>query len=130
MFEEFKQFAVKGNLVDMAVGIILGSAFGKIVSSLVSDIIMPPVGLLLGGVDFSNLRLVLKKASDGTALVAINYGVFINNVIDFFIVAFAMFVVIKQIQKLKKPTKAEKPSVPEEILLLREIRDSLRSKKK
>jgi len=100
--KEFREFAVKGNAVDMAVGIIIGAAFGKIVSSLVSDVIMPPVGLLIGGVDFKNLKLILKAATIDTPAVALNYGLFINNVIDFLIVAFAIFLVVKGINSLKK----------------------------
>ena len=101
---EFKEFAIKGNAVDMAVGIIIGAAFGKIVSSLVNDVIMPPIGLLLGGVDFKDLKLVLKGATLSTPEVALNYGLFINNVLDFLIVAFAIFMVVKGINSLKKKT--------------------------
>jgi len=135
--KEFKEFAVKGNVVDMAVGIIIGGAFGTIVQSLVKDVLMPPIGLLLGGVDFSGLFLVLKgegpfksvadAASAGA--VTVNYGVFINNVISFVIVAFAVFMLIKGINKLKREEKAapaEPPPTPEDVLLLREIRDSLK----
>lgn len=126
IIDEFKKFAIKGNVIDMAVGIIIGGAFGKIISSLVSDIIMPPIGVLLGGVDFSNLALTIKKASIGAPAVTINYGVFINSVIDFTIIAFSIFIVIKQINRFKKK-EVEKPSKPsEEVLLLREIRDSLK----
>lgn len=129
MFKEFKEFAVKGNVVDMAVGIIIGTAFGKIVSSFVADVIMPPIGLLLGKVDFSNLSIVLQKATEGAEAVTLNYGIFINTVIDFVIVAFAIFVVIKQLNKFKKKEE-EKPAEPagpaEDIVLLREIRDSLK----
>ena len=137
MLKEFKEFAVKGNVVDMAVGIIIGGAFGTIVQSLVKDVLMPPIGLLLGGVDFSGLFLVLKgegpfksvadAASAGA--VTINYGVFINNIISFLIVAFAVFLLIKGINKLKREEKAapaEPPPTPEDVLLLREIRDSLK----
>ena len=137
MLKEFKEFAVKGNVVDMAVGIIIGGAFGTIVQSLVKDVLMPPIGLLLGGVDFSGLFLVLKgegtfntvaeAASAGA--VTINYGVFINNIISFVIVAFAVFLLIKGINKLKREEKAapaEPPPTPEDVLLLREIRDSLK----
>lgn len=137
MLKEFKEFAVKGNVVDMAVGIIIGGAFGTIVQSLVKDVLMPPIGLLLGGVDFSGLFLVLKgegpfksvadAASAGA--VTVNYGVFINNVISFVIVAFAVFLLIKGINKLKREEKAapaEPPPTPEDVLLLREIRDSLK----
>lgn len=100
--KEFKDFAVKGNAVDMAVGIIIGAAFGKIVSSLVSDVIMPPLGFLISGVDFKNLKLILKAATDEAPAVAVNYGQFINSVIDFLIVAFAIFLVVKAINNLKK----------------------------
>ena len=130
MLKEFKEFAVKGNVIDMAVGIIIGATFSKIVASFVSDIIMPPIGLLVGGIDFSKLSFVIKEASEGVEAVTINYGMFINTFVDFLIVAFSIFIVIKQINKLKnkeekkpEPTP-EKPS--EEIMLLREIRDSLK----
>jgi len=117
MFKEFKEFAVKGNVVDMAVGIIIGGAFGTIVKSLVADIIMPPVGLLLGGVDFAELFVVLKPGEGGEALatiaqakeagaVTLNYGLFINSVISFLIVAFAVFHLVKQINKLKQKEEA------------------------
>lgn len=100
--KEFKEFAVKGNAVDMAVGIIIGAAFGKIVTSLVSDVIMPPIGLLLGGVDFKNLKVVLKAAVGDAPPVTLNYGAFINTTIDFLIVAFSIFLVVKGINHLKK----------------------------
>ena len=126
MLQEFKKFAIKGNIIDMAVGIIIGVAFGKIVSSFVADIIMPPIGILLGGVDFSNLVITLKQATETVEAVTINYGMFINTVIDFIIIAFAIFIVVKQINRLKKKEE-EKPTEPsEDILLLREIRDSLK----
>jgi large conductance mechanosensitive channel len=102
---EFKDFAVKGDAVDMAVGIIIGAAFGKIVSSLVTDVIMPPIGLLLGGVDFSNLVFVLKAATLEQPAVTLKYGLFINNVINFLIVAFSIFLVVRGINKLKKEKK-------------------------
>lgn len=102
LVKEFREFAVKGNAVDMAVGIIIGAAFGKIVSSLVTDVIMPPVGLLIGGVDFKNLKLILKAAAVDKPEVALNYGLFLNNVIDFLIVAFAIFLVVKGINSLRK----------------------------
>ncbi len=107
MIQEFKSFATRGNVADMAVGIIIGAAFGRIVSSLVSDVIMPPIGLLLGGVDFSGLSLTLKDAAPP---VLIKYGVFINTVIDFLIVAFAIFLLIKGMNRLKKPPEA--PAAP------------------
>lgn len=105
MFKEFKAFAMRGNVVDMAVGIIIGAAFGKIVSSFVNDVIMPPIGMLLGGVDFSKLMITLKPD------VAIKYGVFINTVLDFIIVAFAIFMVVKGMNKMKKKEEAP-PAVP------------------
>jgi large conductance mechanosensitive channel len=106
MLKEFKEFAMKGNVMDMAVGIIIGAAFGKIISSLVSDVIMPPIGLLLGNVDFSSLAFTLKEATDSLPAVTIKYGLFINTIIDFVIVAFAIFLVIKQLNRLKKPAPA------------------------
>ena len=103
IISEFKEFAIKGNAVDMAVGIVIGASFGKIVSSMVGDVIMPPIGLLLGGVDFKNLKIVLKEAVNAdTPAVTLNYGMFINTVIDFLIVAFAIFIVVKVLNSLKK----------------------------
>jgi large conductance mechanosensitive channel len=102
ILQEFKEFAMRGNVVDMAVGIIIGSAFGKIVSSLVQDVIMPPIGLIMGNVDFSNLTITLKEKSEGAEAVTLKYGVFINTVLDFTIVAFAIFMLIKQMNRLKK----------------------------
>jgi len=129
MMKEFKEFAVKGNVMDMAIGIIIGAAFGKIVSSLVADVIMPPIGLLLGGVDFSSLMIVLKEATEESGAVAISYGVFVNTVLDFLIVALAIFMVVKGINKMKKKEE-EKPAAPpkpsNEEVLLTEIRDALR----
>ena len=127
MLKEFKEFAVKGNdhaiitdvasvkgnVVDLAVGVIIGGAFGKIVTSLVNDIVMPPIGLLLGGVDFSELAITLKEASGETAAIILNYGLFINAVIDFTIIAFAIFIVIKQINKLKRQELASVPTEKE-----------------
>jgi len=107
VIKEFKEFAVKGNAVDMAVGIIIGAAFGKIVTSLVSDIIMPPIGLLLGGADFKNLKLVLKPAISPAEAVTLNYGAFINTSIDFLIVAFSIFLVVKAINNLKQEEKKQ-----------------------
>lgn len=100
--KEFKEFAMRGNVVDMAVGIVIGGAFGKIVSSMVSDVIMPPIGLILGNVDFSSLSITLREKTADTAAVTIKYGLFINTVLDFVIVAFAIFMVIKQMNRLKK----------------------------
>jgi len=129
IIKEFKEFAMRGNVVDMAVGIIIGAAFGKIVSSIVSDVIMPPIGLLLGGVDFSSLMIVIKEATENTKAVTINYGVFINTVIDFIIIAFAIFLVIKAINSMKKKAEekpAEPPKPSTEVLLLTDIRDLLK----
>jgi large conductance mechanosensitive channel len=103
MFKEFKEFAMRGNVVDMAVGIVIGAAFGKIVSSFVADVLMPPIGLLLGNLDFSNLSITLHAKTQEMAAVTLNYGKFINTVIDFVIVAFAIFMVVKQMNRLKKP---------------------------
>ncbi len=129
MIKEFKEFAMRGNVVDMAVGIIIGGAFGKIVSSFVADVIMPPIGVLLGGVDFSNLSLTIKEGAEGVAPVVIKYGAFINTVIDFIIIAFAIFMAIKAINSLKKKQEeapAAPPAPPADVQLLTEIRDLLK----
>jgi large conductance mechanosensitive channel len=129
VINEFKAFAVKGNVVDMAVGIIIGAAFGKIVSSFVGDVIMPPIGLLIGGVDFSDLAITLKAAEGDLPAVVLSYGKFIQTVLDFLIVAFAIFMGVKAINHLKRK-EAEEPSAPPvpsaEETLLSEIRDLLR----
>lgn len=129
MFQEFKKFAMRGNVVDMAVGIIIGAAFGKIVSSFVEDVLMPPIGVLLGGFDFSSLAIVLKEATGDAKAVTLNYGLFINTIIDFLIIAFAIFIVTKQMNRFKNE-EAEKPAPsPQpnpEIVLLSEIRDLLK----
>jgi large conductance mechanosensitive channel len=131
VIQEFKEFAVKGNVVDMAVGIIIGAAFGKIVSALVSGIIMPPIGVLLGGVDFSDLAFVVKEAVGASPAVVISYGMFIQTVLDFTIVAIAIFMLVKAINRLKRKEEvapeAPSPPSPEEVLLT-EIRDILKSK--
>jgi large conductance mechanosensitive channel len=108
MMKEFKEFAMRGNVVDMAVGIVIGGAFGKIVTSLVNDVIMPPVGMLLGNVDFSQLSITLREKTDKAAVVAINYGQFINTVLDFVIVAFCIFMVVKAMNRMKR--KDEEPT--------------------
>ena len=140
MIEEFKKFAVRGNVIDLAVGVIIGAAFGKIVDSLVKDVIMPPIGLLIGRVDFVNLFWVLKPAPGGAAdyatveaaqkagAVTINYGVFINSIIKFVIVAFAVFILVKQVNRLHRtePPPPAKPSRQEELLA--EIRDLLKQR--
>ena len=128
MIEEFKKFAIKGNVVDLAVGVVVGTAFGKIVTSFVNDIIMPPIGFITGGVDFSSLSIVLKEASEGATAVTVNYGVFLNTVIDFTIISFSIFFVLKQLSRFKKKEDRKKVKDAEDILLLREIRDSLKKK--
>ena len=129
--KEFKEFAVKGNVVDLAVGVIIGAAFGKIVTSLVNDVIMPPIGLITGGLDFSKQKWVLKAAEGGKPETAIAYGTFVNNVIDFLIVAFVIFLLIKGINSLKRAEEAaHAPPAPptKEEVLLTEIRDLLAKK--
>ena len=135
MLKEFREFAMKGNVIDMAVGIIIGAAFGKIVSSMVSDIIMPPIGMLTGKVDFTNWFLNLSggayptlKAAKDAGAITVNYGTFFNNVLDFVIVAFAIFMIIKQMNRLKRetpPPAAAPPEPPKQEVLLTEIRDLL-----
>jgi large conductance mechanosensitive channel len=110
MLKEFKEFAMKGNVLDMAVGIIIGAAFGKIVSSLVNDVIMPPIGVVLGNVDFSSLAVTLRQKTEAAPAVTIRYGLFINTIIDFVIVAFAIFLVIKQLNRLKRPEAPPPPT--------------------
>lgn len=128
MWKEFKKFVMRGNVVDMAVGIIIGAVFGAIVKSLVNDIIMPPIGVLIGGVDFSKLQIVLRRAQDGSVEAAIRYGTFINVLIEFTVIAFAIFLLVKGINRMK--AKEETPKAPpepaENVLLLREIRDLLK----
>ena len=130
--KEFKAFVMRGNVVDMAVGIIIGAAFGKIITSLVSDVVMPPIGLLMGGVDFSNLMITMKQGTEKVPAVTLKYGLFINTVIDFIIVALAIFMIIHLLGKLKKkqaeaPPEPPKPSNQE--ILLTEIRDILKKSK-
>ena len=134
MLQEFKAFAIKGNVLDMAIGIVIGAAFGKIVSSLVEDIIMPPIGLLIGGVNFSDLAFTLQEATAGSAAVALKYGKFLQTTIDFIIIAFAIFMAVHAINRLKKkeqvaPSAAPAPPPPSvEERLLTDIRDLLKSK--
>ena len=124
--KEFREFAMRGNVVDMAVGVIIGGAFGKIVSSLVADVFMPVLGILTGGVDFKDLKITLAQAVGETPAVTLNYGEFIQNVFDFIIIAFAVFMKIKALNKLKKPVE-EAPAEPSvEEKLLTEIRDLLK----
>lgn len=129
ILSDFKNFAMRGNVVDLAVGIIIGAAFGKIVSSLVADMIMPPIGLLLGGTDFSNLSIVLKQATEAAPAVVIGYGKFIQTILDFIVIAFAIFALIKGMNSLKKKEEAAvaAPAPTKEELLLGEIRDILKN---
>lgn len=127
--QEFRSFAVKGNVVDMAVGIIIGAAFGKLVSSFVGDVIMPPLGVLIGGVDFSNLAVTLKAPVEGAAAVTLRYGKFIQTLVDFTIVACAIFVAVKAMNRLKKKEEAAPAAPPKQEQLLTEIRDLLRERR-
>ncbi|WP_028448997.1 large conductance mechanosensitive channel protein MscL [Chitinibacter tainanensis] len=143
MFKEFREFAMRGNVIDLAVGVVIGAAFGKIVDSLVKDIIMPPIGYLVGKVDFSNMFVTLVngskvagpyetlKAAQDAGAVTLNFGLFINSLISFVIVAFAIFLVVKAMNKLRRETPPAPPApevTPEDIVLLREIRDALKNK--
>jgi large conductance mechanosensitive channel len=131
IYKEFREFAMRGNMIDMAIGIIIGAAFGKIVSSMVNDIMMPPIGIILGGVDFKDFSMVLKPAVGSAPAVILKYGTFINNMIDFLIVAFVVFMMIRTINSMKrkedqKPAAPPKPSGQEKLLT--EIRDLLKKK--
>lgn len=129
LMKDFKSFAMKGNVIDLAVAVIIGGAFGKIISSLVNDVLMPPLGLLLGKVDFKDLKIILRHGTDGAADVTLNYGMFVQNTIDFLIIAFCIFLIIKMISKLEKK-KVEVPPPPpapsKQEQLLEEIRDLLK----
>lgn len=131
MIKEFKEFAMRGNVIDLAVGIIIGGAFGKVVSSIVGDVLMPPIGLALGGVDFSNLAITLKAAQGADPAVLLRYGAFVQSIVDFLIVAFAIFLVIKAMNTLKRK-KEEAPAPPappsKQEVLLAEIRDAIKGK--
>jgi len=131
MWKEFKQFAIKGNVMDLAVAVIIGAAFGKIITSIVNDVIMPVLGLIIGGIDFSGLKIVLTPAVGDTAEVAILYGTFIQTVVDFMLVALSVFFVVKLLSKFKKKEE-EKPDTPaappQDVVLLTEIRDLLKEK--
>lgn len=132
MMSEFKDFAMRGNVVDMAVGIVIGGAFGKIVSSFVANVLMPPIGMIIGGVDFSGLSVTLQEASDGADAVMLNYGSFLQTVVDFVIIAFAIFLVVKAMNSVKKKEEAAPAAPPtpsKEEVLLTEIRDALQSSK-
>ncbi len=135
MLKEFREFAMRGSVIDLAVGVIIGAAFGKIVTSLVNDIVMPPIGLLLGGIDFSNFFITLSgdaypslAAAQEAGAVTLNYGVFINTVIQFVIVALAIFIVIKQINRLKREQPPAPAAPPRQEVLLEEIRDAIKAK--
>lgn len=134
IIKEFKEFAVRGNVIDLAVAVIVGGAFGSITTSLVNDIIMPPIGLLLGGVNFSEFAFVLRQATADSAAVSIRYGLFLQTVIDFTIIAFAVFMMIKAMNATKRKQEKETPAPPaepelsKEELLLTEIRDILKNK--
>jgi large conductance mechanosensitive channel len=144
MFKEFREFAMRGNVVDMAVGIIIGAAFGRIVESMVKDLIMPPIGLLLGKVDFSNMFFVLKHgaapgpylsvdAAQKAGAVTFNYGMFVSNVVSFLLVAFAVFMLVRAVNRLRRKQEEhpkEAPPPPEDVVLLREIRDALTAGKR
>lgn len=131
MWKEFKEFAMKGNVMDLAIAVIIGTAFGKIVSSLVNDVIMPVIGLIVGGIDFTGLKIVLTPASGDVAEVAILYGTFIQTVVDFLLIALSVFFVVKLLSKFKKKEEV-KPAAPaappQDVVLLTEIRDILKAK--
>lgn len=131
LISEFKDFAMRGNVLDMAIGVVMGGAFGKIVSSFTNDVLMPPIGMLTGGIDFSDKAVILKEAAGDAAAVTLNYGVFLNVVLDFLIIAFAIFMVVKAMNAAQRK-KAEAPPAPpepsKEQILLTEIRDALRSR--
>jgi large conductance mechanosensitive channel len=126
MLQEFRDFAMRGNVVDLAVGVVIGGAFGKITTSLVNDVIMPPIGFLLGGVDFSDKAVVLQEAVDAVPAVTLKYGLFVNSIIDFLIVAAAIFAVVKAMNSMRKQQEAAPAAPSAEVQLLTEIRDSLR----
>jgi large conductance mechanosensitive channel len=136
MISEFKEFAMRGNVIDLAVGVVIGGAFGKIVTALVDQIIMPPIGMVTGGIDFADLKWVLKPADVSNPAhkipeIAIQYGAFFNTIIQFVIIAFAIFLMIKAINRLNRkvpPPPPPPPPTPEDVLLLREIRDSLKTR--
>jgi large conductance mechanosensitive channel len=127
VLKEFQEFAMRGNVIDLAVGVIVGAAFGKITTSLVNDVIMPPIGLLVGGMDFSNLAITLRDKTDQAEAVQIKYGAFLNTLIDFLIIAFAIFLLVKGINSMRRKREEAPPAAPpQEVVLLTEIRDELR----
>jgi large conductance mechanosensitive channel len=125
---DFKAFIMRGNVVDLAVAVVIGGAFGKIVSSLVADIIMPPIGLLIGGIDFSNLKWIIRNSPDPKQVVSINYGTFINTIITFLIIALAIFIVIKLLERVVPKKDVTPPAPPADVVLLTEIRDLLKQR--
>jgi large conductance mechanosensitive channel len=131
LIQDFKKFAMRGNVIDLAVAVVIGAAFGRIVTSLVNDVIMPPIGLLMGGIDFTEFRMTLSEATADATAVTINYGMFIQQLVDFLIVAFAIFMVIKAFERMKRKEEVKPPAVaeiPEQEKLLAEIRDLLKEK--
>lgn len=123
---DFKAFVMRGNVIDMAVGIVIGAAFGKIVTSLVNDIIMPPIGMITGGIDFSKMKAIIQNAPDPKKVISVNYGIFINTIITFIIIALAIFIVIRLLEKLHPKKEAAPPPTPPDVVLLTEIRDLLK----
>jgi large conductance mechanosensitive channel len=128
LVKEFKEFAVRGNVADMAIGVVIGAAFGKVVSSLVTDVVMPPLGVIVGGVDFRDLALEVRAASDGRAAVVLRYGSFLQAISDFLVVAVAVFAVVKLLNRLKREAPAGPSGPPRQETLLEEIRDALRNR--
>ena len=128
VLKEFREFAIKGNVVDLAVGVVIGAAFGKIVTSFVNDVLMPPLGMLLGGVNFSNLAITLKAAEGDVPAVLWRYGAFIQSIVDFAIIAFAIFLVVKAMTAMQKKEEAARTPPSPEVVLLTEIRDTLRNR--
>ena len=126
MLKEFREFAMRGNVIDLAVGVIIGAAFGRITTSLVNDVIMPPIGLLVGGMDFSSLAITLRDKTDKAGAVQLRYGAFLNTLIDFLIIAFAIFIFVKAINTLQRKKEEAPPAPPAEVVLLTQIRDELR----
>ena len=125
---DFRAFIMRGNVVDLAVAVVIGAAFGRIVTSFVNDVLMPPIGLLIGGIDFSSLKLTIKNSPDPKQVVSINYGAFINTVISFIIIAFAVFIVIKLLERAMPKKEAAPAAPPADVVLLTEIRDLLKQR--
>ncbi len=126
--KDFKAFIMRGNVVDLAVAVVIGGAFGKIVTSFVNDILMPPIGILVGGIDFSNLKWIIQNSPDPKKIVSINYGTFINSIISFLIIALAIFIVIRMLRKIVPEKEAAPPAPPADVVLLTEIRDLLKQR--